>query len=141
MAELKAEGKVRYIGVSNFNVPQMERAGKIAPITSLQPQYSLVVPEAEAEILPFAEKHDIGVIAYAPMKSGLLTGAMTKERVATLPEDDFRKRAIPFLEPQLSKNLELVEILRKIGNAYGRTPGEVVIAWTLKNPAVTATIV
>jgi aryl-alcohol dehydrogenase-like predicted oxidoreductase len=141
MAELKAEGKVRYIGVSNFNVAQMERALKIAPITSLQPQYSLVVPEAEAEILPFAEKHNIGVIAYAPMKSGLLTGAMTKERVATLPEDDFRKRAIPFLEPQLSKNLALVEILRKIGNAHGRTPGEVAIAWTLKNPAVTATIV
>jgi aryl-alcohol dehydrogenase-like predicted oxidoreductase len=141
MAELKAEGKVRYIGVSNFNVAQMERALKIAPITSLQPQYSLVVPEAEAEILPFAEKHNIGVIAYAPMKSGLLTGAMTKERVATLPEDDFRKRAIPFLEPQLSKNLALVEILRKIGNAHGRTPAEVAIAWTLKNPAVTATIV
>jgi aryl-alcohol dehydrogenase-like predicted oxidoreductase len=141
MAELKAEGKVRYIGVSNFNVSQMERALKIAPITSLQPQYSLVVPEAENEILPFAMKHNIGVIAYAPMKSGLLTGAMTKERVAALPEDDFRKRALPFLEPQLSKNLGLVEILRRIGNVHGRTPGEVAIAWTLKNPAVTASIV
>jgi aryl-alcohol dehydrogenase-like predicted oxidoreductase len=141
MAELKAAGKVRHIGVSNFNVQQMERALKIAPITSLQPPYSLVSPEVGAEILPFALKHNIGVIVYAPMKSGLLTGAMTKERMAALPEDDFRKRAIAFQEPQLSKNLALVEILRKIGTKHGRTPGEVAIAWTLNNPAVTAAIV
>jgi aryl-alcohol dehydrogenase-like predicted oxidoreductase len=141
MAELKAAGKVRHIGVSNFNVKQMERALKIAPIASLQPPYSLVSPEVGEEILPFAAKHNIGVIVYAPMKSGLLTGAMTKERMAALPEDDFRKRAIAFQEPQLSKNLALVEILRKIGTKHGRTPGEVAIAWTLNNPAVTAAIV
>jgi aryl-alcohol dehydrogenase-like predicted oxidoreductase len=141
MADLQAAGKVRFIGVSNFNVAQMERAIKIAPVTSLQPPYSLVSPEVGDEVLPFAEKHNIGVIVYAPMKSGLLTGAMSRERVAALPEDDFRKRALSFQEPHLSKNLALVEILRRIGNAHGRTPGEVAIAWTLKNPAVTAAIV
>jgi aryl-alcohol dehydrogenase-like predicted oxidoreductase len=121
LAELKEQGKVRYIGVSNFNVAQMERARKIAPITSLQPPYSLVSPEVGEQILPYAAAHNIGVIVYAPMKSGLLTGAMTRERVASLPEDDFRKRALNFQEPHLSKNLA--------------------IAWTLNNPAVTAAIV
>ena len=141
MADLKAQGKVRHIGVSNFNVEQMKRAQKIAPITSLQPPYSLVSPEAGEEILPFCLEQNIGVIVYAPMKSGLLTGAMTRERVANLPDDDFRKRALNFQEPHLSKNLALVEVLRKIGNQHGRTPGEVAIAWTLNNPAVTAAIV
>jgi aryl-alcohol dehydrogenase-like predicted oxidoreductase len=141
VAELKQQGKVRHIGVSNFSVSQMQRAQKIAPITSLQPPYSLVSPEVGDEILPYCLAQNIGVIVYAPMKSGLLTGAMTRERVANLPDDDFRKRALNFLEPHLSKNLALVEVLRKIGNQYGRTPGEVAIAWTLKNPAVTAAIV
>jgi aryl-alcohol dehydrogenase-like predicted oxidoreductase len=141
MAELKEQGKVRYIGVSNFNVAQLKRAQKIAPVTSLQPPYSLVSPEVGAEILPYCLEQNIGVIVYAPMKSGLLTGAMTRERVANLPDDDFRKRALNFQEPHLSKNLALVEVLRKIGNRHGRTPGEVAIAWTLNNPAVTAAIV
>ncbi len=141
MAELQSEGKVRYIGVSNFNVAQLERAQAIAPITSLQPPYSLVSPEVGEEILPYCLQNNIGVIVYAPMKSGLLTGAMTRERVAALPEDDFRKRALSFQEPHLTKNLALVEKLREIGNKHGRTPGEVAIAWTLKNPAVTAAIV
>jgi aryl-alcohol dehydrogenase-like predicted oxidoreductase len=141
MAELKSEGKVRYIGVSNFNVDQLKRAQKIAPVTSLQPPYSLVSPEVGAEILPYCGANNIGVIVYAPMKSGLLTGAMTRERMASLPEDDFRKRALNFQEPHLTRNLGLVEILRKIGEKHGRTPGEVAIAWTLKNPAVTSAIV
>ncbi len=141
MAELKEQGKVRYIGVSNFSVAQMKRAEKIAPITSLQPPYSLVSPEVGAEILPYCLAQEIGVIVYAPMKSGLLTGAMTRERVANLPEDDFRKRALNFQEPYLSKNLALVEMLRKIADTHGRTPGEAAIAWTLANPAVTAAIV
>jgi aryl-alcohol dehydrogenase-like predicted oxidoreductase len=141
MAELKEQGKVRHIGVSNFNVAQMKRAQKIAPITSLQPPYSLVSPEVGEEILPFCLEQNIGVIVYAPMKSGLLTGAMTRERFANLPDDDFRKRALSFQEPHFSKNLALVEVLRKIGDQHGRTPGEVAIAWTLKNPAVTAAIV
>jgi aryl-alcohol dehydrogenase-like predicted oxidoreductase len=141
LADLKEQGKVRHIGVSNFNVSQLKRAQAIAPVTSLQPPYSLSSPEVGAEILPYCLSQDIGVIVYAPMKSGLLTGAMTRERVANLPDDDFRKRALAFQEPNLSKNLAIVDVLRKIGNEHGRTPGEVAIAWTLNNPAVTAAIV
>lgn len=141
MAKLKAEGKVRWIGVSNFNAPQMARAQAIAPITSLQPPYSLVSPEIEESILPFAQANHIGAIVYSPMKSGLLSGKMTKERVAAFPADDFRRRTPNFQEPLLSRNLELAELLRKIGDRHGRTPGEVAIAWTLRHPAVTAAIV
>jgi aryl-alcohol dehydrogenase-like predicted oxidoreductase len=141
MAELKAEGKVRHIGVSNFNVNQMTRAQAIAPITSLQPPYSMISPEIEESILPYAAANNIGVIVYSPMKSGLLSGTMTKERIAAMPEDDFRRRTPHFQEPKLSRNLELVELLREIGTRHGRTPGEVAIAWTLRNPAVTAAIV
>jgi aryl-alcohol dehydrogenase-like predicted oxidoreductase len=141
LAKLQKEGKVRWIGVCNFNVEQMRRIRAIAPITSLQPPYSLVSPEIEEEILPYASEHNIGVIAYSPMKSGLLTGAMTKERVANLPGDDFRRRAVAFQEPNLTRNLKLVDILREIGNRHGRNPGEVAIAWTLRRPEVTAAIV
>jgi aryl-alcohol dehydrogenase-like predicted oxidoreductase len=141
MAELKAEGKVRYIGVSNFNANQMTRAQAIAPITSLQPPYSMISPEIEESILPYAAANNIGVIVYSPMKSGLLSGTMTKDRVAAMPEDDFRRRTPHFQEPKLSRNLELVELLRNIGKRHGRTPGEVAIAWTLRHPAVTAAIV
>src|SRR6202022_4369067 len=107
--------KVRWIGVCNFNVEQMRRIQAIAPITSLQPPYSPVSPEIEDEILPYAGENNVGVIVYSPMKSGLLTGAMTKERVANLPADDFRRRAVAFQEPNLTRNLRLVEILQKIG--------------------------
>jgi aryl-alcohol dehydrogenase-like predicted oxidoreductase len=141
MAELQREGKVRWIGVSNFNVSQLERALKIAPITSLQPPYSMINRAVEAEILPFCQKHGIGVINYSPMQSGLLTGAMTKERVAAMPDDDFRKKAKNFNEPLLSRNLELAELLRSIGKRHSVEPGVVAIAWTLHNPAITAAIV
>jgi aryl-alcohol dehydrogenase-like predicted oxidoreductase len=141
LAQLKKEGKVRWIGVSNFDVRQMERCRKIAPIASLQPPYSAISPEVENEILPYCEQHGIGVIVYSPMKSGLLTGKMTKERVAAFPEDDFRKRAPAFQEPALSKNLELANLMRAIGERHGRSAGEVAIAWTLRHPAVTAAIV
>ena len=141
MARLKEEGKVRWIGVSNFNVEQMKRAQKIAPITSLQPPYSLLARGAEQEILPFARQNNIGVIVYSPMRAGLLTGKMTKERAAGLPADDWRSRDKDFKEPNLSRNLELVELIRKIGESHGRTPGEVALAWTLANPAVTGAIV
>jgi aryl-alcohol dehydrogenase-like predicted oxidoreductase len=141
LAALKKEGKVRWIGVSNFNVEQLKRAAKIAPVTSLQPPYSLIRRKIEAEILPYCEKQGIGVIVYAPMASGLLTGAMTRERAAALPADDFRSRNPEFREPRLSKNLDLVERLRHIGARHGRTPGEVAIAWTLRLPAVTGAIV
>jgi len=141
MAELKREGKVRWIGVSNFSVAQMERAMEIAPITSLQPPYSMINRSVEPEILPFCAKHGIGVINYSPMQSGLLTGAMTKERVAAFPKDDFRRNAKSFQEPQLSRNLELAALLAQIGERHGVSAGVVAIAWTLVNPAVTAAIV
>jgi aryl-alcohol dehydrogenase-like predicted oxidoreductase len=141
LAKLKEEGKVRWIGVSNFNVAQLERCRPIAPITSVQPPYSAVSPEVEAETLPYCQRHGIGVIVYSPMKSGLLTGTMTKDRVAAFPEDDFRKRAPAFQEPDLSRNLALAEVMKTIGARHGRTAGEVAIAWTLRHPAVTAAIV
>jgi aryl-alcohol dehydrogenase-like predicted oxidoreductase len=141
MATLRKEGKVRWIGVSNFNVEQLKRAEKIAPVTSLQPPYSLIRRQIEAEILPYCEKRGIGVISYSPMASGLLTGAMTRERAAALPENDFRSRSAEFNEPRLSKNIELVERLRQVGQRLGRSPGEVAIAWVLRHPAITGVIV
>jgi aryl-alcohol dehydrogenase-like predicted oxidoreductase len=141
LAALKKEGKVRHIGVSNFNVSQMKRAQAIAPITSLQPRYSLIHREVEAEILPFAARENIGVIAYSPMASGLLTGAMTPERIARLPADDWRKRHADFQEPLLSRHLRLVRLLQVIGSHHGRTSAEVAVAWVLHNSAVTGAIV
>src|SRR5258708_6419868 len=141
LAALKAEGKVRWIGVSNLNAAQIKRAEKIAPVTSLQPPYSIMRRQVEAEILPYCEEQGIGVINYAPMASGLLTGAMTRERAAALPPDDFRSRNPEFREPRLSKNIELVDQLRHVGARHARTPGEVAIAWTLRHPAITGAIV
>jgi aryl-alcohol dehydrogenase-like predicted oxidoreductase len=141
LVKLKEEGKVRWIGVSNFNVDHMRRAQAIHPITSLQPPYSIISPEVEEAQLPYALENGIGVIVYSPMKSGLLSGAMTKERVAAFPQDDFRRRTPHFQEPKLTHNLQLAELLRAIGKRHGRTPGEVAIAWTLRHPAVTAAIV
>ena len=141
LAKFQQEGKIRYMGVSNFSVEQMKRVQKIAPITSLQPPYSLLRRDIEAEILPFCREHNIGVINYSPMVSGLLTGKMTVERVNNMPEDDFRKRSPNFNEPKLSRNLALAEVLRAIGSAHGVEPGVVAIAWTLRNPAITAAIV
>ena len=141
MAELQREGKVRWIGVSNFNVQQMERCRGIAPITSLQPPYSLISPEIEEHSLPYCLEQGIGVIVYSPMKSGLLTGSMTRARVAQFPPDDFRRRVAHFQEPKLSENLDLADKLKEIGARHGRTAGETAIAWTLRHPAVTAAIV
>ena len=141
LAKLKGQGKIRHIGVSNFSVPQMQRAQRVAPITSLQPPYSLVATQVETAILPYALSQRIGVIVYSPMGSGLLTGAMTRERIAAMPEDDWRKRDRNFQEPLLSRNLRLVETLRSVGRRHKTSPGEVAIAWTLKNPAVTGAIV
>jgi aryl-alcohol dehydrogenase-like predicted oxidoreductase len=141
LAKLKKEGKVRWIGVSNFKTGQMTRCSAIAPVTSLQPPYSAISPEVETDILPYCLEHHIGVIVYSPMKSGLLTGKMTRERVASFPSDDFRKKAINFQEPLLSRNLALAELMVKIGARHGRSAGEAAIAWTLRHPAVTGAIV
>src|SRR6516164_9451588 len=141
LAQFQKEGNVRFIGVSNFNVEQMKRVGRIAPITSLQPIYNIVTRDIESEVLPLCREQHIGVIVYSPMKSGLLTGKMTRERIASLPTDDFRPRTASFKEPLLTRNLGLVEVLRNIGERHGRTPGEVAIAWTLRDAVVTGAIV
>jgi aryl-alcohol dehydrogenase-like predicted oxidoreductase len=141
LAKLKSEGKLRYIGVSNFSVEQMERARKIAPITSLQAPYSLIKRDIERDILPYCQEHNIGVIVYSPMMSGLLSGKMTRERIENFPEDDWRQRHEEFQEPRLSRNLKLASLLQDIGYPYNRTTAEVAIAWTLRHPAVTGAIV
>jgi len=141
MEELRESGKARYVGVSNFSVEELERARKIAPVTSLQPPYSLVKRRIETDVLPYCAEHQIGVIVYSPMQSGLLSGAMTKARAEQLPDNDWRSRSPEFTEPKLSRNLELAERLRVVGARHGRSAGEVAIAWTLHNPAVTGAIV
>src|SRR5437764_4855416 len=137
LADLKREGKVRWIGVSNFSVEQLRRAQQMAPVTSLPPRYSLIHCEVEADVLPYCPRYGIGVIGYSSMGSGLLTGAMTRERIAQLPKDDWRKAHADFNEPNLSRNLALVDRLQEIARRHGRTAGEVAIAWTLHNPAGT----
>ena len=141
VAELQREGKVRHIGVSNFTVDEMRAARRIAPFLSLQPPYSLIDRHIEAEILPYCAENRIGVIVYSPMKSGLLSGKMTRERIASLPEDDLRRRDPEFQEPKLGRNLLLVEKLEEIGRRHGRSAGEAAVAWTLANPHVDGAIV
>jgi aryl-alcohol dehydrogenase-like predicted oxidoreductase len=140
-AELKEQGLVRHIGVSNFDVEHLRRIQQIAPIETLQPPYSLVDRDAEDEILPYAERQGIGVIVYSPMASGLLTGRMSRERIERLPEDDWRKHDARFREPQLSRRLALIDRLRVVAARYDTTPGAVAVAWTLRNPAVNGAIV
>jgi aryl-alcohol dehydrogenase-like predicted oxidoreductase len=142
MMKLKEEGKIRWAGVSNFSAEQVEQVSKFGPITSLQPPYSMVRPEVEKAELPYCLANTIGVIAYSPMASGLLTGAMTRERIAAMPADDWRKeKNRHYQEPLLTRNLNLVELLKSIGARHGRTPGEVAVAWVLRHPAVTGGIV
>ena len=141
LAELKEEGKVRHIGVSNFDAGQMGRADGIAPVETLQPPYNMLRREVEDEILPYARENDIGVIVYSPMASGLLSGKMTRGRVEGMPSDDWRRNNEQFNDPKLSKNLELVEKLRDVGERHDKSPAEVAIAWTLRHPAVSAAIV
>jgi aryl-alcohol dehydrogenase-like predicted oxidoreductase len=138
---LQREGKIRRVGVSNFNAEQMARARAIGPIVSLQPPYSLVVRDAESSNLPFALRNGIGVVVYSPMYSGLLSGAMTRSRIDNFPKDDWRRSNPNFQEPLLTQNLELVEILGRIGRRHNTGPGQIAIAWTLANPTVTGAIV
>ncbi|MFO0809522.1 MAG: aldo/keto reductase [Gemmataceae bacterium] len=142
MVRLKDEGKVRWIGVSNFSEAQLERIRRIARMTSLQPPYSLVKREIERDVLPYCAQHNVGVIVYSPMRNGLLSGAMTRARIAALPDDDWRKSRNPdFQEPLLTQNLKLVGRLQSIAARYNRTAGEAAIAWTLRRPEVTGAIV
>jgi aryl-alcohol dehydrogenase-like predicted oxidoreductase len=141
LAELRDEGLVRHIGVSNFSVAQLRRAQAIAPVETLQPQYSLIARDIEAEILPFAERAGIGVIVYSPMASGMLSGGMTRARIEGLPDDDWRKQDARFREPLLAQHLALVERLTAVAERHDTTPGAVAVAWTLRNPAVDGAIV
>jgi len=141
LKELKDEGLVRHIGVSNFSAEQMRQIGHIAPVETLQPQYSLIVRDAEPEILPFAEREGIGVIVYSPMSSGLLTGTMTRERIEAMRDDDWRKGDERFNEPQLSDHLATAARISSVAHRLGVAPGAVAIAWTLRNPAVDGAIV
>ena len=141
LAELKEHGLVRHIGVSNFDVEQLRRVQQVAPVETLQPQYSLIERDAEGELLPFAEQEGIGVIVYSPMSSGLLTGAMTRERIEQMPDDDWRRDDSRFQEPQLSENLALVDRLKTVADRHDTVPGAVAVAWTLANPAVDGAIV
>jgi len=141
LAALQKEGKVRWIGLSNASVEEMQKLQSIARITSLQPPYSLIRRDVETAQLPWCQREKVGVIAYSPMASGLLTGAMTRERIASLPKNDWRSKNDQFKEPKLSVNLKVVERLRAVGARHGRSPGETAIAWTLRHPAVTGAIV
>jgi len=138
---LQMEGKVRWVGLCNASVEEMEKLQSVAHITSLQPPYSLIRRGVETAQLPWCQKENVGVIVYSPMASGLLTGKMTRERISALPKTDWRTRNDQFKEPKLSENLKLVDRLRTVGTQHGRSPGEVAIAWTLRNPAVTGAIV
>ncbi len=138
MIKLKEEGKARYVGVSNFDVPLLEKCEAMYHVDSLQPPYSMLNRDVEKEILPYCEKHGIGVIPYSPMQSGLLTGKFDKSRLAP---DDWRHKSPYFQEPNLSRNLEFVESLKPIAEKYGKTVGHLAIAWVLKHSAVTSAIV
>ena len=142
IADLIQEGKVRYAGVSNFSVAQLKRIQPIHPLASLQPPYSMLERGIEEELLPYCAANDIGLVIYSPMQTGLLTGKYTKERIASLPNEDWRKDRNPhFQEPALSANLALVEKLRPIAERNGRTLAQLAIAWVLRRPEVTAAIV
>lgn len=142
LVKAKNEGKIRAIGVSNFDTVQMDRARSVAQLDSLQPPYSAIVRGAEEDILPYTKANGIGVISYSTLQSGLLTGKMTKERVASFPDSDWRKTMSPeFQEPQLSQNLKFVELLKDIGARHGQSPAMVAIAWALANPSITGAIV
>ncbi len=141
LEEIRSRGKARYVGVSNVAVEQLERVRPLAEVTSLQPPYSLAFPEVDEEILPYCVEHGVGAINYSPMASGLLSGKMTRERIESLPDDDWRKKHRRFREPELSRYLKLAGLLAEMGSSRGRTAGEVAIAWTLQHPAITGAIV
>ena len=141
MARLVDEGKVRYIGASNYSVAQLERIRRIHPPASLQPPYSMLHREAEEELLPYCARHHMGVVVYSPMQRGLLTGRFSHERLAALAPDDHRRRHPDFQEPRFSATLELAEQLKKIARRHGRTCSQLAISWVLRRREVTAAIV
>jgi len=141
IADLIQEGKVRYGGVSNFSAEQLKRVQAIHPVASLQPPYNMLRREVEEELLPYCAANDVGVIAYSPMQSGLLTGKFTRDHVERLPDKDWRKQNPRFQEPELGASLALVERLHPIAERNDRTAAQLAIAWVLRRPEVTAAIV
>jgi aryl-alcohol dehydrogenase-like predicted oxidoreductase len=141
MANLANEGKVRYLGVSNFNIDQIERIRKIHPVASLQPPYSMLHREVEDGVLNYCAQNNIGVLAYSPMQRGLLSGKFSKRRLLVLAPDDHRRKNPDFQEPQFGATLELVEQLKKVAGRHGRTCAQLAIGWVLRRPEVTAAIV
>jgi aryl-alcohol dehydrogenase-like predicted oxidoreductase len=141
IARLVEEGKIRYAGVSNFSVGQIRRAQAIHPVAALQPLYNILDRGVEAELLGFCAANDIGVVAYSPMASGLLTGKFTRERIAALPADDMRHKKEFFREPELAANLALIEGLRPIAARHGRSVGQLAVAWVLRRPELASAIV
>lgn len=139
--EVRSQGKILRVGVSNFSVDQLRRAQALTEVVSQQPNYSLVETSVEAEILPYCLDHGIGVINYSPMASGLRTGKMSRERLENLPEDDWRRQAEHFQEPRLGRNLALADLLGEMAAGRGRSTAEMAIAWTLHHPAVSGAIV
>ncbi len=141
MDKLRKEGKVRYIGVSNYNVEQLKRIGRIAPVASLQPPYSMIRRDAEDELFAYCAENNIGIVVYSPMQRGILTGKFSQERIAALAIDDHRRRSVEYQQPQFSVNLELVEKLKPIAERNDRTLAQLAIAWVLRRKEVTAAIV
>ncbi|MFC1675583.1 aldo/keto reductase [Planctomycetota bacterium] len=141
MAKLVEEGKIRYIGVSNFSVEQIKRIQKIAPAASLQPHYNMIHREIEDEILGYCSENEIGTVIYSPMERGLLTGKFSHERFAELASDDHRRISDDFHEPLFSASLEFVEQLRPIAERNGKTLAQLAISWVLRRSEVTAAIV
>jgi aryl-alcohol dehydrogenase-like predicted oxidoreductase len=141
LSELRDEGLVRYIGVSNFSLQQLERIQAISPVDLIQPKYSLLDQAVDEEVRPHCRANNIGAITYSPMGSGLLTGQMTAERIKALPNDDWRRTGTDFTEPALSRNLATASRLLSLGAGYGRSAGAMACAWVLGNPDVTSTIV
>ena len=141
LVDLKNQGKVQYIGVSNHNLSQLKRLDAIHPVTSLQPPYSMIARAIEPEILPYCQKNGIGVVAYSPMGKGLLTGSFTRDRITSLTAKDHRSRDPRFQPPELDINLAFVETLQSIAESVGFSVAELAITWTLSRPEVTAAIV
>ena len=141
MARFVDEGKVRAIGVSNFNVALLERCEAVRHVDSLQPPFSLIRQGAAADVIPWAAAHGTGVIVYSPMGSGILTDSFSRERVAAMAEDDWRRGSPSHQEPDLTRNLALRDALRPIAARHGTTVSAVAVAWTLTRPGISGSIV
>jgi aryl-alcohol dehydrogenase-like predicted oxidoreductase len=141
LLDLKAEGKVRAVGLSNHNVAQLEAAERVGHVDTLQPPFSAIKREFAASELPWCRAHETGVIVYSPMQAGLLTGAFSEERARTLPKDDWRSRDAEFTGDNLKRNLKVAAVMKAVAERHGTTAAAVAVAWVLAWPGVTGAIV